>query len=245
MKFNDNQLCIDLIDSKGAQQGKSGILPTLDDTANSGRNDANAAFLAQLNQSWTTPSRHPNFLTPRFGSDQFFGIRHYAGEVYYSIAGFVEKNKDSTNLDVKERLYNSTNPLLKLLMEDLLRANGEAPVTASGPSTAGPTSAKKGAGRSNSTAPASSVTAANKENLLRPAATSGRMAGGGAAGAVSKLKEDSISKQFVLSLKQLYETLDATEPHYIRCIKPNTLKLPDRLHGQQALEQLKYAGKLY
>lgn len=187
VRFNDNQLCLDLIDSKGVP---AGILPILDETSSNMHMNGDAAFLDQVNRTWCTPLRHPNLLTPRFGSDQF-GISHYAGEVYYNIAGFVEKNKNSTNLDVTQCLHKSTNPLLKLLMRDLLG------------------------------------TSANRLGLV-----SGR-----------RLTEDSISKQFALSLRQLYETLDATEPHYIRCIKPNSLRLPDRLHSQQALVQLKNTGK--
>ena len=60
---------------------------------------------------------------------------------------------------------------------------------------------------------------------------------------VSKLKDDSISRQFTLSLKSLYEVLDQTEPHYIRCIKPNIYKQADRIHSVQCLDQLRCAGE--
>lgn len=90
INFNDNQPCVDLIDGKPF--GKTGIFQTLDDSTASGRSDINANFLASLNQSWggtgsTSSSRHSNYLTPRFNSDQRFGILHYAGEVYYEIVG--------------------------------------------------------------------------------------------------------------------------------------------------------------
>lgn len=90
IKFNDNQACVDLIDGKPF--GKTGIFQTLDDSTASGRSDVNANFLASLHQSWggtgsTSSSRHQNYLTPRFNSDQRFGILHYAGEVFYETAG--------------------------------------------------------------------------------------------------------------------------------------------------------------
>lgn len=62
--------------------------------------------------------------------------------------------------------------------------------------------------------------------------------------ASSKLKEDSISKQFTFSLRKLYETLDATAPHYVRCIKPNHKKLPNCFMAQHVLLQLQYAGMI-
>jgi myosin heavy subunit len=37
-------------------------------------------------------------------------------------------------------------------------------------------------------------------------------------------------------------TLATTEPHYIRCIKPNTEKSPTEFHATMCLEQLRYAG---
>ena len=61
---------------------------------------------------------------------------------------------------------------------------------------------------------------------------------------ISKLKEDSISKQFASSLRQLYETLDCTQPHFVRCIKPNHGKLPHTFDSGKILLQLKYAGMM-
>ena len=108
IQFQDNQSCVELIDGKPS--AKSGIFQTLDDmNLSSGRNDVNSAFLAQLNQTWSiSGNKHPNYLTPRFNSDQRFGVLHYAGGVFYEIENFVEKNRDSTNSDMKDlmvRMY--------------------------------------------------------------------------------------------------------------------------------------------
>ena len=88
--FNDNQSCVELIDGK--PNGKSGIFQTLDDAISNARGDVNAAFISQLNLNWAV-ERHPNYTSPRFNSDQRFGIVHYAGEVIYEVAGFAEKNR--------------------------------------------------------------------------------------------------------------------------------------------------------
>ncbi|KAF4516830.1 hypothetical protein B566_EDAN006224 [Ephemera danica] len=42
-----------------------------------------------------------------------FRIRHYAGDVVYSINGFLDKNKDTLFQDFKRLLFNSSNPAIK------------------------------------------------------------------------------------------------------------------------------------
>lgn len=42
-----------------------------------------------------------------------------------------------------------------------------------------------------------------------------------------------------LQLQQLMETLNATEPHYIRCIKPNSLLKPAIFENVNILQQLR------
>lgn len=38
---------------------------------------------------------------------------HYAGDVIYSIKGFLDKNKDTLFQDFKRLLYNSADPIIK------------------------------------------------------------------------------------------------------------------------------------
>lgn len=42
-----------------------------------------------------------------------------------------------------------------------------------------------------------------------------------------------------LQLQQLMETLNATEPHYIRCVKPNNLLKPAVFENQNIMQQLR------
>lgn len=42
-----------------------------------------------------------------------------------------------------------------------------------------------------------------------------------------------------LQLQSLMDTLNATEPHYIRCIKPNNLLKPGIFENQNILQQLR------
>ena len=52
----------------------------------------------------------------------------------------------------------------------------------------------------------------------------------------------SVSQQFRSQLDSLMNTLNACTPHYIRCIKANSVKKPDIFMGGMILEQLKYSG---
>ncbi|XP_047960777.1 myosin-11-like [Salvia hispanica] len=57
-------------------------------------------------------------------------------------------------------------------------------------------------------------------------------------------KFSSIGSRFKLQLQQLMETLSATEPHYVRCVKPNNLLKPAIFENQNILQQLRCGGVL-
>ncbi|KAL6545437.1 hypothetical protein OROGR_009311 [Orobanche gracilis] len=57
-------------------------------------------------------------------------------------------------------------------------------------------------------------------------------------------KFSSIGSRFKLQLQQLMETLNATEPHYIRCVKPNNLLKPAIFENQSIIQQLRCGGVL-
>lgn len=55
-------------------------------------------------------------------------------------------------------------------------------------------------------------------------------------------KFSSIGARFKQQLQQLLETLSATEPHYIRCVKPNNLLKPAIFENKNVLQQLRCGG---
>ncbi|XP_022953483.1 myosin-6-like [Cucurbita moschata] len=55
-------------------------------------------------------------------------------------------------------------------------------------------------------------------------------------------KFSSIGSRFKLQLVSLLETLSATEPHYIRCVKPNNLLKPSIFENKNILQQLRCGG---
>ncbi|KAL8259044.1 hypothetical protein R6Q59_026997 [Mikania micrantha] len=72
------------------------------------------------------------------------------------------------------------------------------------------------------------------------------------AGLFPPLREDvtksskfsSIGSRFKLQLQQLMETLNSTQPHYIRCVKPNNLLKPAIFENVNIIHQLRCGGVL-
>ncbi|XP_044498190.1 myosin-6-like isoform X3 [Mangifera indica] len=55
-------------------------------------------------------------------------------------------------------------------------------------------------------------------------------------------KFSSIGSRFKQQLQTLLETLNATEPHYIRCVKPNNVLKPGIFENSNVLQQLRCGG---
>ncbi|KAI1904367.1 hypothetical protein AGOR_G00004920 [Albula goreensis] len=63
-------------------------------------------------------------------------------------------------------------------------------------------------------------------------------------GQASKEHKKTVGLQFRNSLQLLMETLNATTPHYVRCIKPNDHKFPFTFDPKRAVQQLRACGVL-
>lgn len=57
-------------------------------------------------------------------------------------------------------------------------------------------------------------------------------------------KFSSIGSRFKLQLQALMETLSSTEPHYIRCVKPNNTLKPSIFENMNVIQQLRCGGVL-
>ena len=53
-----------------------------------------------------------------------------------------------------------------------------------------------------------------------------------------------MSSEFRDSLNELMDMIRSTEPHFIRCVKPNPHNLPDIYDRPSVTEQLRYGGVL-
>ncbi|XP_027081188.2 myosin-15 isoform X2 [Coffea eugenioides] len=60
----------------------------------------------------------------------------------------------------------------------------------------------------------------------------------------SSYKFSSVASRFKQQLQSLMEILSSTEPHYIRCVKPNSFNRPQKFENQSILHQLRCGGVL-
>lgn len=203
ISFNDNRPCLELIEGGGS--GGIGILNALDDAwgGMGTMTEKDGKFVAQLHKMFGTISGsdpnskkpgdggngHPNFITPKFGSDRQFMIIHYAGEVRYTADCFVEKNMETLSNELKDLGEKATAELSKR------------------------------------------VYATGSEALS-------------SASQRSTIRGISVGSQFRTSLQALVLELENTQPHYIRCIKPNLDKAQSKFLSGEVLKQLRYSGMM-
>jgi myosin-5 len=60
----------------------------------------------------------------------------------------------------------------------------------------------------------------------------------------SSLSRPGVCAQFSVQLRELRERIERTSPHYVRCLKPNELLLPNRFDPCIIADQLRCAGVL-
>lgn len=95
--FQDNLPVIHLIAKKPV-----GILHLLDDESNFPK----ATDLSFLEKCHYNHALSELYSRPRMNSAEF-AIRHYAGQVWYNVEGFLDKNRDTLRPDVVELLISS------------------------------------------------------------------------------------------------------------------------------------------
>ena len=81
--------------------------------------------------------------------------------------------------------------------------------------------------------------------LFASSGSSGSAGGGRERGLSSARKptaRTTLGSQFRTQLGKLMDTLKATEPHFVRCIKPNTNKSSKEFAAPMCLEQLRCVG---
>ncbi|XP_073665619.1 unconventional myosin-Ig isoform X3 [Tursiops truncatus] len=117
VEYFNNATIVDLV-----ERPHRGILAVLDEACGSAGPITDRIFLQTLD---THHRHHPHYTsrqlcptdkTMEFGRD--FRIKHYAGDVMYSVEGFIDKNRDSLFQDFKRLLYNSTDPTLRAMWPD-------------------------------------------------------------------------------------------------------------------------------
>ncbi|KAJ9098937.1 hypothetical protein QFC19_006161 [Naganishia cerealis] len=197
-------------------EGKMGILSLLDEESRLPAG-ADNSFAAKIHQTIVKPEQKQVFKKPRFNQNAFT-IAHYAHDVTYDVDGFLEKNRDTVPDEHLELLMNSENALVKECLEAALAAAQTSKENMAS------------AAKANNPATAGGVTPG----------VSAKSRSGGAANS----RKPTLGSIFKFSLVALMDTINNTNVHYIRCIKPNEEKRAWELDSKQVLAQLRACGVL-
>lgn len=95
--FRDNQHVVDLISHRPA-----GLLIMLEEY--SMLNRKNSGLLNTYHNTHSKQSSHPAYSRRRFRDDEGFIVKHFAGDVDYTIENFIEKNNDALQPGITELL---------------------------------------------------------------------------------------------------------------------------------------------
>ena len=192
--YIDNTPVLELLDCvppKGSAK-KRGLIQLLDSEVQLLPRSTDKTFLDKLNSDYgTAPGQktggHPSYSVD-FRTPDLFTIRHYAGDVAYTLHGFLEKSVENVAIGLIMALKTSSKPLISSLF----------------------------------TLPSArrSMQDLNEGSSRKP----------------------SVGLKFSKQLARLIETIEATQAHFIRCVKPNALKSPTAFDAKLTLEQLKYSG---
>ncbi|XP_078478514.1 LOW QUALITY PROTEIN: unconventional myosin-Ic-like, partial [Lampetra planeri] len=110
--YFDNKIICDLIEEK-----HKGIISILDEECMRPGETCDVSFLDKLEDAF---SSHPHFITHKLANGKMrrmlsreeFRLLHYAGEVNYNVTGFLDKNNDWLNRNLKEVMCQSDNGII-------------------------------------------------------------------------------------------------------------------------------------
>ncbi|EEC12472.1 myosin IA, putative, partial [Ixodes scapularis] len=115
--FNNAIIC-DLI-----EKNNHGILAMLDEECLRPEPVSDDTFLYKLTKvcqesPYFESKGCKNFMADASLPSQCFRLRHYAGAVTYSVAGFIDKNNDHLYRDLSQAMYSCDHPLMKILFPE-------------------------------------------------------------------------------------------------------------------------------
>ena len=189
--FTDNQEALDLIEAR-----RDGIFSVLDEQCRLPKR-TDSTFAASI---YNTCESNNFFVASRMQqSTNMFSIKHYAGDVEYSVEFFLQKNKDELPKSAVELLSSSRVFVVAELANILGGGDASSP---------------------------------SQESEKRSAAAN------------RSSNRVTVSAQFTSQLQGLRSRIATTDPHYIRCLKPNDRLVADFIDESLLSHQLNCAGVL-
>ena len=217
--FVDNQQCLELIEQK-----RNGIFDMISEEIKLPKgNDTN--LLTRMHQNYDGKAGESkggkHYVRPKTNAPQFT-IKHYAGDVVYQVERFMEKNKGDV---LSEDVYEAMDSCSEQLISRLLFANKKEmslPAAAAASSTSASVAATPATTQRKISVPSQPAAANLRGTSRNQAPTQGAI--------------------FRTQLTDLMSTLNSTNPHFLKCLKPNAEKVADMFDGVFVGRQLAYLG---
>ncbi|XP_076288851.1 unconventional myosin-IXa isoform X4 [Lasioglossum baleicum] len=257
--YSDNSGCLNLIEGK-----PNGLLCLLDDQCNF-PGATNETLLQKFN---SVHKDNPFYEAPQ-RREAAFVVRHYAGAVKYQAANMREKNLDLMRPDgVVGVLKNSSLAFVRELVGAdpvavfrwaILRAFFRAHFAFQEAGRAhrhGRADGTKASVQNRYRTPNENLIRKNKsfrprergkkglKNLQTVKTLAGRTQSYGSGPGKARKQPMTVSAQFQQSLHSLMDTLNQANPFFIRCIKSNANKVPNKFDEETVQRQLRYTGML-
>ncbi|KAL3836166.1 hypothetical protein ACJMK2_021608 [Sinanodonta woodiana] len=224
-------------------------------------NDALISFLAKPGQSvlstldeqskllFGTDESFVNLLNTNFGSSEFytktksrqpeFTIKHFAGQVLYTADGFIEKNRDQLNKELKDCLKQSSDDFISDLFSVRKGPTGTISATTYNyRQSRRPTEGGK-------ILPNSNEKRKQIADLRRTMKAINQQ-----KGSIRQRKQKNalpkehttVVSYFKASLVQLLEKMERAEQLFVRCLKPNVYLRQEDFKDHVVSDQLRYNG---
>ena len=160
---------------------------------------------------------------------------HTAGPVQYRTEGFLEKNRDSLSHTIQQLLQKSSIGVVRHIFSDTFEVYRSAAAAAA---------AAADASLASSSSASSSSASSSKAKAQKNKAGRKGSSGDGDQNNKSHRRAPTMGSNFKASLSNLVGKMDASTPHFVRCIKPNVEKKPTVFTDDFVMSQLRYAGVL-
>ncbi|XP_069107023.1 myosin-IIIb-like [Argopecten irradians] len=225
VKFENNREVLDLLLKR-----PEGIFAILEDECRL-QTSTDQSYVDKLDQCL---GKHSNYKKSK-AREPVFTVSHFAGLVKYNVEGVIEKNRETLSPNFTSLMENSQNMLIAKMFSIQVTESGrfdpQAPLKGdhswSAPEWSLPHRPDFGPGDSLSR----QVGRRLKERASRERQQ--QMTGP---------PKNTTSAHFRISLSELVEKLTSSEPHFVRCLKPNTNQSPDNFDSKLILSQLRSTG---
>ncbi|GBG32956.1 Myosin-6 [Hondaea fermentalgiana] len=194
-----------------------GLLSLLDETCLMG-SGTDKSFVSKIYQNLTKGKFSTVIRADRNQQVRLqFEIAHFAGPVAYNSESFITKNKNELRVEAVDLLRSSDDKWLSILM---------------------PPDASAAGGGSDAQEYFSHL--ANQPRNQRSSLQRHRRV----SPTTTRLQQKTVSSHFRTQLSVALNHINASQPHYIRCIKPNDLNVETVFDRVRVEEQLAYSGVL-